>query len=227
MSVSMPSEVKVRQARSGMLAPALLTTTSNRPRLALIASAIFLTSPFLLRSAGSTRALPAVVALIRCATASRGPVRRPLRTTVIPSSASAIAPASPMPVPAPVTHATLPVSFCMPLAPCRYPSRSSAAQAVCDSRTALNTWGHGLDGKQGADLGHRLKVTLVLTGKAQHEMLGSRLGIGPEPVGQALGWSRIAGLSRPNFGGRSAVVLGQIGIKARLRALGVSVDGHG
>ena len=43
------------------------------------------------------------------ATAATGR-RRPLSTTVAPSRASALAPASPIPVPAPVTHATLPSS---------------------------------------------------------------------------------------------------------------------
>ena len=49
---------------------------------------------------------------MRSATISSAPLRRPVRTTVAPSRASAIAPASPMPLPAPVTQAIFPLRFC-------------------------------------------------------------------------------------------------------------------
>ena len=47
-----------------------------------------------------------VAPAILATTASRAPLRRPETTTVQPSAASATAPASPMPLPPPVTQAT-------------------------------------------------------------------------------------------------------------------------
>ena len=91
-----------------MLEPALLTRMSRRPNSFSIASAI--------RDASSARDMsplmnarrPRRSFAMRAATASSGSFRRPVSITLAPSWRSASAPASPMPLPAPVTHATLP-----------------------------------------------------------------------------------------------------------------------
>src|SRR5579871_1585423 len=101
------------QRRFGTLTPALLTRRSMRPCFATIWSATFCTSAALLTSSGTASPWPPAF-LIFVTTASRASLRRPDTTTVQPSSASAIAPASPIPVPPPVTQATRFPPFVMP-----------------------------------------------------------------------------------------------------------------
>src|ERR1700759_4499974 len=101
------------QRRFGTLTPALLTSRSIRPCLARIASATFCTSAALLTSSAIASASPPAF-LIVATTPSSASLRRPETTTVQPSSASEMAPASPIPVPPPVTHATRFPPFAMP-----------------------------------------------------------------------------------------------------------------
>ena len=67
------------------------------------------TAAAFIRSPGLTIALPPAF-LIVAAVSSSGSLRRPVSTTVAPSLASAMAAAWPIPEPAPVTQATLPVN---------------------------------------------------------------------------------------------------------------------
>ena len=73
--------------------------------LARICSAALLTSAFLLTSSAIASALPPLLVIL-ATTPSSASLRRPETTTVQPSAASASAPASPMPLPPPVTQAT-------------------------------------------------------------------------------------------------------------------------
>src|SRR6266436_4289022 len=91
--------------RFGTLMPALLSRRSIRPCLAKIPSAAFPTSAATLTSSAIASALPSFL-VIFATTASSASLRRPDTTTVQPSAASASAPASPMPLPPPVTQAT-------------------------------------------------------------------------------------------------------------------------
>src|SRR6185503_20007420 len=61
-----------------------------------------------------------IVAAVACS----GSLRRPVRTTVAPSLASAIAAAWPIPEPAPLTHATLPVNEAIECLPPNDPAPS-------------------------------------------------------------------------------------------------------
>src|SRR5215468_1558699 len=96
---------KSSQLRFGILMPALLTRRSMRPCLPTIASAALFTSSLLLTSSTTASALPPLPAIF-ATTRSSSALRRPETTTVQPSAASASAPASPMPLPPPVTQAT-------------------------------------------------------------------------------------------------------------------------
>src|SRR4029453_37060 len=93
------------QLRFGTLRPALLTRRSIRPCLARIWSAALLTSSLLLTSSAIASALPPFLVML-ATTWSSASFRRPETTTIQPSAASASAPASPIPLPPPVTQAT-------------------------------------------------------------------------------------------------------------------------
>src|ERR1700743_309885 len=97
----------------GTLTPALLTRRSMRPCLARIASATFCTSAALLTSSAIASASPPDFLMV-ATTESSASLRRPETTTVQPSSANEMAPASPIPVPPPVTHPTRFPPFVMP-----------------------------------------------------------------------------------------------------------------
>ena len=111
-SLFQPSSSMSAQLRFGTLMPALLTRRSMRPCLARICSAALLTSAATLTSSGIASALPPLP-VIFATTASSASFRRPETTTVQPSAASASAPASPIPLPPPVTQATRFPSFDM------------------------------------------------------------------------------------------------------------------
>jgi len=76
-----------------------------RPCFAKICSAASVTSSALLTSSAIASAVPPLFAIF-ATTVSSASLRRPDTTTVHPSAASASAPASPMPLPPPVTQAT-------------------------------------------------------------------------------------------------------------------------
>src|SRR5579872_423549 len=90
-----------------MLSPALLTRMSSRRKRSRMNSAIRSAVADCARSPSCTCAAPPL-AWMRSATLASGARRRPLSTTVAPSRASISAAASPMPLPAPVTHAVFP-----------------------------------------------------------------------------------------------------------------------
>src|SRR5665213_2024209 len=86
---------------AGALVPALLKSRSRRPNRALISAKRAAMDAGSVKSAAiATAAGPA----FRATSSSRA-LRRPVRTTVNPALAKAIAAASPMPLPAPVTSA--------------------------------------------------------------------------------------------------------------------------
>src|SRR5574341_181857 len=119
MSSHSASVVVVTSERRKM--PALFTRTSTRPNRSTVArtrasaSGTRRTSPATARASPPARAIAPV-------TARMGSGRRPATATRAPSRANAIAMASPMPEPPPVTRATLPPSFIG-----RLPSTSAAA----------------------------------------------------------------------------------------------------
>src|SRR5437764_6223572 len=87
--------------------PALLNSTSRRPKVAFALANKASTEAGLLTSVGTPSALLCMLS-ISLTTASSGSGRRPATTTAKPSRASASAEALPMPLPPPVTRATLP-----------------------------------------------------------------------------------------------------------------------
>ena len=94
----------------GALKPALLNTTSSRPNASTAAANIACTS-----AACETSACTAIASLPISAAADSSCPLTSAQTTLAPSSANSSAEARPMPDPAPVTTATLPVSFPMTL----------------------------------------------------------------------------------------------------------------
>ena len=90
--------------------PALLNSTSSRPKVSLVLANKARTESGLLTSVGTPSALPCMLSTSPT-TACSGSGRRPATTTANPSLASANAEALPMPLPPPVTSATLPFEF--------------------------------------------------------------------------------------------------------------------
>src|SRR5918992_96378 len=88
------------------ITPALLTTVSSRPSSALTRSTAANACKRSVMSAATTRARPASSA----ASCSKRSARRATSATVAPRAASALAVASPIPLLAPVTSATVPSS---------------------------------------------------------------------------------------------------------------------
>ena len=108
-SSSTPSVDSTDQRRGVMFNPALFTRISSRPKRLAMKAPMAFTAAASIRSAGWTSATPPIAAM-RDATESSGARRRPVRISVAPSSANLSAAASPIPLPAPVTQATLPSS---------------------------------------------------------------------------------------------------------------------
>src|SRR5580704_3895480 len=103
----MREALRADQARSRMFSPALLIRMSSRPNFFPIRWAVASTAALSTTSSISIAALPPAAAMRR-AVSSSGALRRPDSTTSQPALARAIAVARPIPLPAPVTHATLP-----------------------------------------------------------------------------------------------------------------------
>ena len=98
-----------RIERAWLLCPALLISTSTRPKRSSVhATKPAAASAFSRSTARATHRPPSFS--IERATASTGACRRPQITTCAPSAASIRAVTSPMPVPPPVTIATCPLS---------------------------------------------------------------------------------------------------------------------
>ena len=89
--------------------PALLTRMSIRPSSEVVCSISATTASSTFTSVGTARHLREVAARIAAAVVSRSVTVRAAMTTSAPCSARSIAVAAPMPVPPPVTTATLPV----------------------------------------------------------------------------------------------------------------------
>src|SRR5437667_2224577 len=89
--------------------PALLTGTSTRPNVASVACTARCTSASSVTLPGTASARPPA-AVIESAISSRISLRRPVIVTLAPSRANVVAMAAPMPVPPPVTMATLSAS---------------------------------------------------------------------------------------------------------------------
>src|SRR3990172_689426 len=101
-SSSVQSAARVRER----MIPALFTRTSSWPKVSIAARIRRWMSAPCVTSAGTASARPPAES-ISLATASIGPGRRPLATTLAPSRANMRAMARPRPVPPPVTIATL------------------------------------------------------------------------------------------------------------------------
>src|SRR4051812_3652513 len=101
---SQPSFETSRKLRLGTLMPALFTRMSMRPWRRWISAAAFATWSFCATSQTTDSALTCFSASLSVASV------RPDTTTVAPSFWNSIAPASPMPEPPPVIHATFPSS---------------------------------------------------------------------------------------------------------------------
>ena len=93
---------------AGAPMPALLNSTSQRPKVSLVLANSALTEAGSLTSVGTTRLCPLVLTPSAAVSSSLS-CRRPASATANPSFISASATALPMPVPAPVTTAIL---FC-------------------------------------------------------------------------------------------------------------------
>src|SRR3989454_8607701 len=89
--------------------PALLTSTSTRPNVASVACTARCTSASSVTLPGTASARPPA-AVIESAVSSRISLRRPVVVTLAPSRANVVAMAAPVPVPPPLTMATLSAS---------------------------------------------------------------------------------------------------------------------
>ncbi len=108
MSTTVRNPLAEREAAGERKLPAaLLTTTSSRPNSATHPVTAAATSSYLRTSAGNTFATPPV-SVMWAATASSFSLVRPRRATLHPCAASMRARPAPMPLPPPVTKATLP-----------------------------------------------------------------------------------------------------------------------
>src|SRR5215217_6545453 len=91
--------------------PALLTSTSNDPNSPTALQTIASTELLSETSVSTARAVPPEVEISRCRASSLSTARE-ASTTDAPHAASSLAVASPMPLEAPVTTATLPLKDC-------------------------------------------------------------------------------------------------------------------
>src|SRR5579863_7508348 len=92
----------------GELMPALLKSTSNRPKASLVLAKSDRTPSGLLTSVG-TQSMAPPDGFSNAAVPSSFPLRRPARTTEYPADCKARLAARPTPLPAPVTSAILPL----------------------------------------------------------------------------------------------------------------------
>src|SRR5262245_21127595 len=104
------------------ITPALLTSVSSRPSSATVRSMVSAACCSPVTSASSTRAVPPSARMV-AARESRRSLRRAATATAAPCPARASAVASPIPLDAPVTRATVPSSRCA----IRFPQDSAAS----------------------------------------------------------------------------------------------------